>query len=442
MNDKSTLLNGLKDRILSGISRINNEAKEAAGDKKPEPSATDHVENADVEEVAQADKQNPPSDSLFATNDDLIGDGFIIDGEAETPAPKAKGLTNKQKLLLVAVVAVGGVYWTQTLPPAPTPEQVAITQPQHEEEVPGPTFNLSSNQPSEEPIKSAESETSLDDLGFGGAADKSNDPAIAPIGTGPLTADMNDELTALGQESNDVLDPFTGEVSPAPELEVPVAQKKAPKVAPAATDKTAQKSETGLLAETEQSPFGADSSNDNELSGTKSQNTDSKSGVLQDQTANADVAILKAEIVEKDGRISKLETEVGELKTELADAKQQTKPRANAANTVASKTTQKKPAKSADTAQNSSPIKRVAPATKAVNRPQICVTAIAQAARNCTTCVPHAFITRKGAEDMVGQGDYVDGLRVSIQGDRLDLQDAKGDVVHKYWSSPNGCSAG
>jgi hypothetical protein len=442
MSDKSNLLNGLKDRILSGISRINNEEKEAAGDKKPEASATDHVENAGVEEVVQADKQNPPSDSLFATNNDEIDDGFIIDVEAETPAPKTKGLTNKQKLLLVAVVIVGGVYGTQKLALAPTPEQVANTQSQQIEEVPGPTFDLSTNQLGEGAIKSTVSDTSLDDLGFGGPADKSNDPAISPIGTGPLTADMNDELTALGQESNDLLDPFTGEVSPAPELEVPVAKNKAPKVAPGATYNRAQKTEIGLLAETEQSPFGAESSNDNELSGTKSQNTDSSYGVLQDQTANADVAILKTEIVEKDGRISKLETEVGQLKIELADAKQQIKPRANAANNVASKATQKKPAKSAYTAQNSSPIKRVAPATKAVHRPQICVTAIAQAARNCTTCVPHAFITRKGAEDMVGQGDYVDGLRVSIQGDRLDLQDANGVVVHKYWSSPNGCSAG
>ena len=43
---------------------------------------------------------------------------------------------------------------------------------------------------------------------------------------------------------------------------------------------------------------------------------------------------------------------------------------------------------------------------------------------------------------MVGQGDFLDGLRVNIVGDRLDLQDAKGDVVHKFWSSPNGCAAG
>lgn len=84
---------------------------------------------------------------------------------------------------------------------------------------------------------------------------------------------------------------------------------------------------------------------------------------------------------------------------------------------------------------------KASPVTSTKTRPRICVKAVAAAARNCTTCVAHAFIVRGGVEDMVGQGDFLDGYHVSIVGDRLDLQDSNGQVAHKYWSSTNGCAA-
>jgi hypothetical protein len=73
-------------------------------------------------------------------------------------------------------------------------------------------------------------------------------------------------------------------------------------------------------------------------------------------------------------------------------------------------------------------------------RPKLCVKAVAQAARNCSTCVAHAFVVHNGAETMVGHGDKINDFRVAIVGDRLDLQGADGTEPHKFWSSPNGCT--
>ena len=286
-----------------------------------------------------------------------------------------------------------------------------------------------------------------DMLGFGGSGPK--DAANSPLGTDALTADLNQQFSGTAEESNEVLDPFTGKVNtvaahPA-DLPVPESHENAPSAMLPEADLTtgSAKGNLAMIGTPGDSPFGGADSNSTELSGTKNQNPDSKKGVLQDQSANADVIALKAKAAEKDSRIGSLETEVGNLKKELATAKHDLKTaNQGPAKSSPSKVTQHKPVKAVHTTQRSTPSQRVASAPKAVPRPQICVTAVAQAARNCTTCVPHAFITHRGTETMVGQGDFLEGLRVNIVGDRLDLQNANGDVVHKFWSSPNGCAAG
>src|SRR5690606_39188367 len=116
--------------------------------------------------------------------------------------------------------------------------------------------------------------------------------------------------------------------------------------------------------------------------------------------------------------------ELEKLKGELAEAKK-------ARPAVATRPAAPKPARVARPAAK--------PAVPA--RPQLCVAAVAQAARNCTTCVPHAFVTHNGNETMLGHGDFIESLRVNIVGDRLDLQNSEGEVVHKFWSSPNGCTS-
>lgn len=84
---------------------------------------------------------------------------------------------------------------------------------------------------------------------------------------------------------------------------------------------------------------------------------------------------------------------------------------------------------------------RTVAATKVAKRPKVCVKAVAPPARNCASCVAHAFVVGPGGETMVGQGDFLAGYRVAITGDRLDLQDSAGQVVHKFWSQPNGCTS-
>lgn len=82
-----------------------------------------------------------------------------------------------------------------------------------------------------------------------------------------------------------------------------------------------------------------------------------------------------------------------------------------------------------------------AQAPRSAKRPNICVKAVAPPARNCLSCVAHAFVVVNGEETMVGQGDPLASYRVSITGDRLELQDKTGQVVHKFWSQPNGCTS-
>lgn len=338
--------------------------------------------------------------------------------------------------------------------PAPTPAELAASDVQiigedtpakdKAADIASLPFEFGADKPDQHQPVVAESKGGAD-LGFGNTP--AGDPANAPIGGDVLTADLNDQFSSLGDDTTETLDPFSGSVTPTQPLAVAQPDNslaKAPVLAPVAKagEISPPKSvNPAPLQATADNAFKADGSNSTELGGTSFQNADSSKGVLQDQTAKADVGKLKANLAEKDVRISKLETENGKLKTQLTDA-QKDLANAQSKGKTPPKASQHKPVKTAQTpkpAKPSTPTQRVANAPKPTPRPQLCVTALAQAARNCTTCVAHAFISHKGNMSMVGQGDYIEGLRVSIVGDRLDLQNAQGDVVHKFWSSPNGC---
>ena len=455
MSDKSTL-QAVSERIRNGLGKINREAKAKAEGVNAAPQ---HDE-LDVDSAFDTSHQPGVDERLTAKDSDHndVEDGFIIDGQAEAVKPKKKGLDAKQKALVIIAAVAVALWFTKQQNSAPVAEQTGAAEEQHLEgfkpggdvsatDVAGPSFDLNDGSQASAPVAAAQSEGSEDELGFGGTAIK--DAANDPIGSDALTADMNEQFGAPAEESDEVLDPFTGKVKTvtAPPADLPVQEKQSPATQanlPAAQHVSGtQSDDLAMIGALGDSPFSGGGSKSTELSGTKNQNPDSKKGVLQDQSANADVTDLKAKAAEKDSRIGKLETEVSKLKTELASTKHELDmAQRNPAKSNPSKAPQHKPVHAAHTNQRSTPSQRVASAPKAVPRPQVCVTAVAQAARNCTTCVPHAFITHRGTETMVGQGDFLDGLRVNIVGDRLDLQDAKGDVVHKFWSSPNGCAAG
>jgi hypothetical protein len=452
MSDKSKTLGGLASRLKDGLAKMNNDAKSKAEGKAPnrldeQHDATDMFDDDDMGPARSSQKH----DHITATDDDIT-DALIIDGEAEPQQEKKKGgLSKKQKLLLAFGVVVAAVVYTKVQNDAlhsPSPSKADITASTPDplkgattQQIAGPTFDIEKQeQQDNQPIPISASADH--DLGFGSGTN--HDPANAPIGNEVLTADLNDQLGNLNDEGEQTLDPFTGAVTPTP---------KQPSVASISAEHSLEKPVVASQVKTEVldpktttvqekpsdfSPFAVGGSNSTGLSGTKNQNTDSKKGELVDQSANADVAKLKTNVVDNTGRIVKLETEVSQLKSDLAHQKEPVD--AKAKSKTVQKVAQHKPNQSSHAAKPSTPTQRVASAPKATPRPQICVTAVAQAARNCTTCVPHAFISNRGSETMVGQGDYIEGLRVNIVGDRLDLQNAQGDVVHKFWSSPNGCA--
>lgn len=174
---------------------------------------------------------------------------------------------------------------------------------------------------------------------------------------------------------------------------------------------------------------------DTRFGGSTSPKLDSGKPVLGKVDSNADVAKLKADLEAKDRNITELEGKLNQAEKALAA---KNKPATPLHSRPASK-----PARSlasTSKAPSHSKVAQVSPA-KVLPRPKLCVAAVAEPARNCSTCVAHAFISNRGQETMVGQGDYIDGYRVSIQGDRLDLQNDKGEIAHKFWSSPDGCKS-
>lgn len=455
MSEVKSTLNKVRDNILNGLGKLNDEAKAKAEGKRSDPQHDELDLDKEFDEVTP--RGSDEGLSARSRDEDDIDDGQIIDVEAEPQKPKPKGLDTKQKVLVVVAVIAVGLWYTKqqntvptTAPDAPAEQQLQgfISGDSANTAVPGPSFNLGdSTLESNEPIPVAPAESGNDTLGFGsdGVKDAANDPIDSDV----ITADLTEQFSAPTEESNEVLDPFTGKVKtvaahpadlPVPEKQEAVLPGMLPEAEHAAKPVAGDLARIGAPGD---SPFDVGSSNSTGLSGNKNQNPDSKKGVLQDQSANADVTDLKAKAAEKDSRIGSLETEVSKLKKDLAIAKQDlVAAKQGSTKTSSSKATQHKPVQASHTNQRSTPSQRVASAPKAVPRPRICVTAIAQAARNCTTCVPHAFITHQGTETMVGQGDFLEKLRVNIVGDRLDLQNANGDVVHKFWSSPNGCAAG
>lgn len=450
MSDKTSRLRGLGEQLKKGLNNLNEQAK-AKAEKRPQQEA--EVEpDFDVEDIREQDI--PAGAKPYAAPDDLeIDDGLIIEGETDDKPKKrkSKGLDKKQKLLAIGAMAFAAFWFMKSKDDSSIPTDIAQlpasqsveTPSQMDTDVASSAFGFEDTPEMETPIEVSGSST--DSLGFGDS-NPGHDAANAPMNIDLLTAGLNQQFGAEAAEPNQVLDPFSGEVKtvPAiqPDLPTPTTGLVDAPLAANSFQSTDASTELALSGDDSDSPFLAGGSNSTELSGTKTQNPDSEAGVLLDQGANADVADLKAKIAEKDGRIGSLESEVSKLKTELATAKLDvTKANKGPMKAQASDTPQKKAAQST-TLQRSPSTQRTATAQKAVARPQICVTAVAQAARNCTTCVPHAFITHQGSETMLGQGDFIEGLRVNIVGDRLDLQNAGGVVVHKFWSSPNGCAAG
>lgn len=437
MSEKKSF-SGLIDKLQSGVRKMNSEAKakaEGRANIEPEIEAVNtHDSGPNFEDVANEEQAEIGSANLHDETE--AEDGFII-SEVEEQAPKKSGsrsMSGKQKAL-VAAGLIGLAFVAKTMMvDAPLPSQItAQSESQQVSEGENDFNNEISFDFGNESTDEGISKSSMEDQAgavndeFAGAEGAADDPN-ALLGESLQIAEFEGELNLLGMGETEMLDPFSKEVITEPQGEVLAIRE-------FNQDTEVEDSfELGAPLEKEiESPFAVADSKSPELSGTEFQNKDSEESELLDQSAKANVVVLQTEIKEKDIRISELERKLEASTRSLQEAESKLKNsghRPTVANSIA-------PSASPKPVQRSTPMQSVA---RASARPNVCVSAIAQAARNCTTCVPHAFITHNGSETMVGQGDYIEGLRISITGDRLDLQNSQGDVAHKYWSSQNGCA--
>ncbi|MHC5194955.1 hypothetical protein ACYSUW_14470 [Pseudomonas frederiksbergensis] len=450
--EKKSGLGDFVNNLKSGLGGM-----KGAGQRKAAPADPTLTEDFIEAESAPQNKMEQRS----ATDDDLL-----VDPEASPAADKKskaggslKNLSAKKKALL-CVVALIGFFVVRNAMVTP-PGAVAPTTP-HE--------NQNSN--------AKAGEMAID---FGHGSDQKGEPNIASSLSSPLGDQPNDD-EAVGKTLDELnLDPpghghegkadLAGTSKEAAEpaaldaFGFPASSEKqtinqvSTNVQPATVAASTEPTELFGSAVTppapvipenkaESNPFGGQKpvpaatpeptmmsptmlgKTDPVLAGTQISNPDSGNQPRLQGNSGADVALLSAQLKTKDELIKSLEKQL-----EVAKNDKPVKAQSSTAKSKAVAPAKHTPAIA----------KRTPPQVKQVamiqTRPKICVKAVAPAARNCVTCVAHAFIVDSGEENMVGQGDSIHGYRVSITGDRLDLQDSNGQVMHKFWSQPNnGCA--
>ena len=226
MSDNTSKLSGLAGRLKASLSKLNDDAKLKAGGKTPHTQPDEHdAKGLHQEDELEPMQRNSRNDRLSATDEDIT-DGLIIDGDAIPQKTKKKeGMSQKQKMLLVAVCIIGAVVYTKMQKPAPFPADVAKNGAQvignekpasvSGSDIAAPTFELAGSQPHDEkPIPISPSNGH--DNGFGSSGTHAQDPANAPIDSDVVTADLNDQFSSMTDDSDQTLDPFSGEVTHTP----------------------------------------------------------------------------------------------------------------------------------------------------------------------------------------------------------------------------------
>ncbi len=396
---KPTSIGEMIGKMASGVEKIK------AGNKKPKIDPESEII------VGEPVDENDP-DSLAAVprserrEPSLDDDDFII-GQAETvPAtrPSVKGtlakLSMKQKAIAAGVVLVAVFALKNHFAGSPSSierQPEIVDAPFIEEDLELPSTSLSA-----QPVESLPG-FDVDDHLFAGAA--TVEAGIEPAHESEAAfRSFSDDLTLAPDNSDQMSEsPFTAAPLPASTNDVPTS-------APA------------------RNGFVNTASFDTTFGGSVDANPDSSKGVLE-SGLNEELAEARKALLAKEASFTDLEKQLQDVTARLKlEQSKQSKPAAAAPKAKAPTPVAKAPARQSPVATSPAP------------RPSLCVSAVAQAARNCSTCVAHAFLTHKGQETMLGHGDFIEGYRVSISGDRLDLQTTNGDVVHKYWSSPDGCS--
>ncbi|WP_439126282.1 MAG: hypothetical protein ACNJA3_28345 (plasmid) [Pseudomonas rhizophila] len=423
-------LGDLIGKIKSGAATI------AASTKKPR-------RDADADNVEVIESQDAPRPQIDDYNDPLLIDP---QDQAEPAKPDPKKMTLKKKLVLGAVVvalgvmAKNGIFTPVTTHQSPPETHQTTADASAHDEKPtlpemhdgGLTAGLPTALGEQAAVDPAIGKT-LDELQLDGQLQKplvASGKPVPQADSGSIPADSFGFPAQTANEPAPALEIGATASQPKEHLPLPSGTNSpftsAPEVASEPITASSPFGEIPMEAETPSKPAPLSAEKrDPVLGSTSLQNPDSSQKPSLQNDA-ADVTKMKAQLALKDN-------EIKSLKDQLAK-----KPGSNSKPAHAKPTVAHIPKQSAHVAQRSS-TKAVPPVAKVVSRPKLCVKAVAPPARNCTTCVAHAFVVDAGAENMVGQGDFLDGYRVAITGDRLDLQNSDGQVVHKFWSQPNGC---
>ena len=400
---KPTALGDLISKMTSGIEKVK------AGTKSPKPETTDEDEvlvaepvNEHDAEYADAGKQHGKVEPGFENAEDpLIAEYDNVPPTRPTLKESISKLTMKQKAAAAVVVIVAVFALKNHFSSAPsTIDGTAGLQEtpafiDEDLELPSPTLSEPDNGQAEIPLPGF----AMEDPMFSGMDAPAGEQGPSQEADSPFPAFETDMPMPPASNAMESDSPFAS---------APVAE------APGDTPGGA-----------EDSTFENTSSFDTAFGGIDKPNPDSGKSDLE-PGLDEELAAAQAELEKNNARVAELEQELKEANAKLRQPQTRTEvtetPRPSA------------PAPKPTTATASPAASAPAP------RPALCVAAVAQAARNCATCVAHAFLTYKGEETMLGHGDFIEGYRVSISGDRLDLQTTNGEVVHKYWSSPDGCS--
>lgn len=446
MSENSTLQDVI-NRVKGGTEKLR-----AAG-KRRDPSIEDESDlNETVSPTTHTSEDlteqgGKPAEARTYEEPDLLDEVQEADSDKKKrkKKPAAKKLTGSQKALLCGVLVCVVFYGKSMLDSPSVPAEEAISS----QTDPDASTTLTSGE-IDDHVDGGFASSSGIDAAYGMDTD-TNPPddmhleipdqqtglgAITDLGPNDPSALPDDDFAALAGETSSPQSAQPEPVSPAATSEEPAFLAGLTE-APFAQVSAAGSQTAESLSGKENQVIGTEASSTNESPFTDTPPHALGDGTLggsENSVVDSSNPLPAAPTV--DVQSEKLTALEGQLKAQSAKI-------AELENALAKKT-QPKPVPAAAPRQVSAkPVSQ--PRTRSIAtqqsvRPKLCVKAVAQAARNCSTCVAHAFVVHNGAETMVGHGDKINEYRVAIVGDRLDLQGGAGTEPHKFWPATNGCA--
>lgn len=429
MSDKPKGLGELIDSLQRGVQSMTKGKQE-----RPEPTIDESapIDNAHLDATEPGSDPHRDEDT---DHDDLL-DPVQEDkkSEPQTLGARLAALSMKQKALLAAVLVVAAFAIKSNMeapiaPESPAEQTTDVGDASLGEEATSAADTFSPTSGSFDDSTGLSSDEDTSDLTLS-LEEKTGDFSSAAIATEEEIAPLKAAAQQLPAEPAPAFQP-TDEAIPFQQAPVPgEAPADSVTQTPVAPGQAVQPD-----AAVSDSPFGQDpqpSFGEGTLAGTNFPVVDSGQAVAATPEEMTQSAEISGKVEELESLIRKQNESIKSLEAALAIAQKKPEPAVTASAQTATK---EKVAQAKPAVQRA----RSAPAT--VRRPNFCVKAVAQVARNCSTCVAHAFVVHNRVETMVGHGDEIEKFRVSITGDRIELQGAPGTEPFKFWPMPGGCAS-